>query len=555
LQSYAHGCSVLLTSRPLTTEHLNELDDKWTKWQLEPFNEQRIIDYIGRWYAHTPLVIDHDDRAVDVQGLAKGWFSDPVVGPLTSNPLLLATLLMVHHLDGSLPNGRSLLYKRYVEGMLGLWDDRRQVSATDVSLSLEQKRQVLRQFALHLQLTGQDSIEEVDTIAVFNKVCENMNLPMTGQEVIALLRERSGLIVGPGMYSFIHKTVGEYLVADCVVQGDQKDASGNRLDRMRLLEHRDDDRWNAVIFLWAGLAPIADVESFIYNCIDVQNFALGYGILADQYDKFSVEVRRAILLELCGDKCESIEFDSLYSWGVGGPSSLSGLLAAFDYSIRTLGDYIYLSSLAQRAVMDGTLCWDNVANSKEKVKNFWWMSCAISPKDLVSWKNCFIAEPPAASTPEMWRYWVLEWAFFSSYFYSVKTLEDVFAFVNSYYELTSGASDYFQLAIISSISRLGVSLADDQVEFFYRLLVDGRYSQVQSSWLAGTCKWTPRFGGKNIDLLLDFKTTIEKSREDGILQDEVLYQEVKKKINTLIALRDSMPSEVITEPLDGGERD
>jgi predicted NACHT family NTPase len=125
----APSCPIIVTSRPLTTDHLDRFDGNWLHWSIYPFDRERIIDYIQRWYLHTPLLED-DNREIDPLNLADAWSQDPTLEPLTGNPLLLSTLLMVHHLDGKLPSGRSELYKRYVEGMLGLWDDRRKVVAT-----------------------------------------------------------------------------------------------------------------------------------------------------------------------------------------------------------------------------------------------------------------------------------------------------------------------------------------------------------------------------------------------------------------------------------------
>ena len=52
------------------------------------------------------------DRDIDAASLAGTWQRDPTIAPLTGNPLLLSTLLMVHHLDGSLPgHAASTLYR------------------------------------------------------------------------------------------------------------------------------------------------------------------------------------------------------------------------------------------------------------------------------------------------------------------------------------------------------------------------------------------------------------------------------------------------------------
>lgn len=130
--------SIIITCRPLTSDQLTHFNGHWTRWNIMPFDKKRVIRYIKLWHDNTPLL---PNGVIDVnpEQLAQQLLSDPIIGPLTSNPLLLSTLLMVHHLDGKLPNGRSQLYERYVDGMLGVWDDRRNVTAKSIPLLPREK--------------------------------------------------------------------------------------------------------------------------------------------------------------------------------------------------------------------------------------------------------------------------------------------------------------------------------------------------------------------------------------------------------------------------------
>ncbi len=297
LKFAARGCPFILTSRPLTTNHLNQLSEiGWNQWVINPFDEPRIVDYIKRWYTNTPFLSD-DNRIIDAENLASEWRGDSTINPLTGNPLLLSTLLMVHHLDGSLPSGRSQLYHRYVEGMLGLWDDRRKVTAAGVELTLNQKRQIIRGFSLKLFFDEQELLDESDTLEWLNSFLQKINVPSPANEVLSVLQERSGLIIGPGIYSFAHKSIAEFLVAEAILQGDQRTATGTRIDRFCLFENRNNDRWNTVVFLWAGLAPVADIEAFGYECIEAGSLELALGILTDQYDRIPKDMLRQQLTE------------------------------------------------------------------------------------------------------------------------------------------------------------------------------------------------------------------------------------------------------------------
>ncbi|NEQ54657.1 MAG: NACHT domain-containing protein, partial [Leptolyngbya sp. SIO3F4] len=203
----AQSCSLVISSRPLTTNQLDSLyAHRWNPWEIQPFDFPRIVDYIQRWYEYKPLAQDANQN-VDSQALANEWQKEPTIQPLTGNPLLLSTLLMVHHLDGELPSGRSKLYQRYVDGMLGIWDQRRKVAATDIKLTQDQKRQILRNLALYLFLNEREEIDEISASEWLKKLLGSMRVKFSSEQVLANLRERSGLIIGPGVYSFVHKVL------------------------------------------------------------------------------------------------------------------------------------------------------------------------------------------------------------------------------------------------------------------------------------------------------------------------------------------------------------
>ena len=266
-RSAAKDCPFILTSRPLTTNHLDKLAKAWQAWKIEPFDKQRIIEYIRRWYSFTPLLVG-GDQVMDATSLAEEWLNDPTIGPLTGNPLLLSTLLMVHHLDGRLPAGRSQLYRRYVDGMLGIWDDRRHINFLEHAFFTGAKRELIRGLALFMFSGEKEQLEELEVLNWITSYLADQRMADDPEQVLRMLRERTGLIIGPGIYSFVHKSVAEYLVAEAVLQGDYIDTNGKRIDRLYLFENRDNDRWNTVTFLWAGLTPVMDLEVFIQACMD-----------------------------------------------------------------------------------------------------------------------------------------------------------------------------------------------------------------------------------------------------------------------------------------------
>lgn len=295
LSDAVDACPLVVTSRPLSTAHLDELDNpdklddldefekRWQTGTIQEFDADRIADYIERWYQYRPRLNDEVERPVDAQALMTTWSRDPTVKPLTGNPLLLSTLLMVHHLDGELPRGRSELYRRYVDGMLGLWDKRRKVATAHVQLTDRQKRRILQKLAIHMQSNATDELDEDTASEVVDTVLDSRDHP--AKAVLAALRERSGSLIGPGVYNFVHKSVAEFLVAETVVDGVEIDSAGDRLDRFLLFRARGWDRWRTILYFWAGLAPKADVEAFIGECFATRapdDFVLAIGLMDDR---------------------------------------------------------------------------------------------------------------------------------------------------------------------------------------------------------------------------------------------------------------------------------
>lgn len=405
LSEAARACPVIVTSRPLTTDHLDQLDGHWRRYVIEPFDEDRIIDYVGRWYAHTPLLCDGTQSVVP-ENLAQAWQVDPTIGPLTANPLLLSTLLMVHHLDGRLPDGRAELYRRYVDGMLGLWDDRRKVSAGDVDISTDKKRQIMRALATHMFLLGQDQLDEPAVLDFVGSLLCNMRIHLSAESVVANLCERSGLLVGPGVYSFVHKTVGEFLVAETVLQGDQKDPTGRRIDRFYIFDFREDDSWNTVTFLWAGLVPLADLETFAQNCIRGKALGLAGGIIKDQWTRIPVDMQRRLLLVLL-DSMKGMTLGGNSSWYISCPTSANtcGRLRIPSISLRGVVRN-ELTGLIGLALQDGVLSWADGTDLSGDILDLLWMCSVIRTDDIELWANCLRAESPDKAHEVWWHYWV-----------------------------------------------------------------------------------------------------------------------------------------------------
>jgi len=533
LKSAACRCPFILTSRVLTTDHLERFGADWKWWSIKPFDERRVIDYIERWYACMPL-LSTAERKINPKKLTTTWYQDPTIGPLTGNPLLLSTLLMVHHLDGKLPTGRAQLYRRYVEGMLGIWDDRRKVEATSTPISLEKKKQILRGLALKMFLQEKDQLDEAITVDTVNTLIQSVSVQASAEETLAILRERSSLLVGPGIYSFIHKSVAEFLVAEAIVQGDQRDECGVRIDRFKLFEKRNDDRWNTVTFLWAGLAPVSDVESFIDACIQTNALALAYGMLLDQYDRFTLESRHRFLRPLIEGRSVPCLDMSSKTWELPRPNSVAFSLPVPFCSLRGIAIHFELRNLLARAYHDDPRLFYGYTHSPPEFRDLVWMITVLTPVDLLLWRE-FLKEPLPDVGDKVGWVWLISYkatwtAVHTNVSYNLSDIIEGMA--------ASFPNDYgvVALAIMTIMLESATILSQQRIIGALQALININPTSIDEWWLGGTAFWQlpsrdKLYRPENVDLLKAFINFLNRyiklvSQEDkDTCMDALKYSE------------------------------
>lgn len=335
LANAATRSTIVMTSRPLSTAHLQGLPNTWQQWKLEPFDVPRVEKYISRWYACCPFLRE-DQRNIDAAALASSWKADKSVSQLTGNPLMLATLLTVHHRDNrQLPRGRSDLYERYLDGMLGLWEESIQVERP-VKLSPRQKRQILQRYARHFLTHEIESLGEeeagsrVGMVSLTANILRDLKIeaPKMHEQgfprlVLEELRERTGMLDGPGTYSFVHKSVAEFLFAEIIVEGhlrSSEQGASEKIDRHWLYVRRAPDRWRGVLYFWVGLAAIGDRQGFIEELIsstDDLDRVLALGLLYDQITELEMDWAKAQFLRLIGKEMKTPKEDFHSTWIIG----------------------------------------------------------------------------------------------------------------------------------------------------------------------------------------------------------------------------------------------
>ncbi len=290
--------NIVVTSRPLTTSHIQILvENGYRHLDLEPFDEDQVENYIAKYKEHGPS-IQTGAPELSASELAHTWRNDPSLRPLTANPLLLSTLLAVHRMDGELPQGRAALYERYVDGMLGAWENRKELAPPDVALTKQAKRRILELIAINMIANEVDAVDENEAAKWISPYLKEICVEASVDTVLENLRERSGLLIGPGQYSFAHKSIGEFLVACACHNGIARDANEQRYDRMLLTRKSSEDRWLMVVFLWAGLAPTTDVQLLLEELINADDLGLADGLLQECGEHLDRERRAEICWKL-----------------------------------------------------------------------------------------------------------------------------------------------------------------------------------------------------------------------------------------------------------------
>ena len=302
LDAVAKDTSLIITSRPLESGHLLDLPEHWRQWDVLPFDRRRIVEFIDRWHRYLPEgELSTSEREVDANKLADTFLADPSLASLAVTPLMLGTLLFVHHRDKQLPSGRVDLYERYIAAMLGLRDSGLGIEARATRLTDKEKRRVLAHVALHFHMFGVNEVNDETMTRLIKESLDKFKLDEEVTRLLPALRERTGLVQGPGAWSFTHKTIAEFLVAELICEGTTHLPDNRRLDRKELWNNRHKDAWTAVLFFWAGKTSPRELEEFVSELVDKNNTIeslLAFSLLHDQGDRLDHDVRRALALRL-----------------------------------------------------------------------------------------------------------------------------------------------------------------------------------------------------------------------------------------------------------------
>ncbi len=233
--------------RQLAGKHLSMRLDSFTVWEVLPFSEHDIRQFIEKWFVNydrgrKQRMIERLNAALKRRNLRR----------LASNPLLLALIVNTFEAKGgnfTLPENRASIYKLFIDTLLEKWDEEKGIKQPQ-NLDKYSKERLLAKIAWHFHQRGRYFFDKEDLNVLIRESVEKRGLTIKlrepnqtyEQQILEEITNRHGLLkeLSNDRYCFLHPSIQEYFAA-----WDMPEESALRL----LDEPFDEDWWSEVIIL------------------------------------------------------------------------------------------------------------------------------------------------------------------------------------------------------------------------------------------------------------------------------------------------------------------
>ena len=266
------GSAFVVTSRPAAWKRSPDMLACFRPTWVQGLDPEAAAAYVSRWFG----AVEHHFRAITelpdaIAARAKRRaaallevLADPRrraverMAAMTSNPLMLSTLCLVHYRDRRLPDQRGELYERALGLLLETWVAERSIGddvddAARPRLSAEDARLVLQPLAYAMQERDVRELPHAEAAAEVRaplaQVPALRAVAPTAEAFLDLVRDECGVLAARdlGQIEFIHLSFQEYLAAGHVAE------RGLAAD---LAARAGDPRWEEVILLAMSLPGV-----------------------------------------------------------------------------------------------------------------------------------------------------------------------------------------------------------------------------------------------------------------------------------------------------------
>ncbi|MBI3249887.1 MAG: SUMF1/EgtB/PvdO family nonheme iron enzyme [Deltaproteobacteria bacterium] len=266
-------CRLVVTCRTLSYQDSAVRLADAQEFTLAPFTEEQIDHFIVAWYGELVRMrsIKPEARAGMTQRLQEA-VRRPDLQRLSSNPLLLSAMALVHAHKGQLPDARALLYEETIDILLWRWDQlktegkdeppRLRTLLTDVGRAEADLKRALWQLAFVAHEKGGTGdgetvadIGEAQLEKALSQLHPHQSKDWAGQ-VIEVMKLRAGLLLerAPEVYTFPHRTFQEYLAGAYLASQPDFAQRAARLAAASAL-------WREVILLAVGRLVYRDADT------------------------------------------------------------------------------------------------------------------------------------------------------------------------------------------------------------------------------------------------------------------------------------------------------
>jgi len=233
-------------------------------YRIAPFSPDDLRFFVRQWYAlHVPD--DSVRRQRDGDGLLAALDAAPAVGALARNPLLAMLIALIYRAEARLPGDRAQLYERCVQTLLETWPEARRQAPFELEIDVQ--RRLLEDIAwrmLECSDPNAGGLAQVHRRELAKQLATGLareptlagrgpvHLDRVAERCIDNLECETGLMVEqePGAFSFLHRSLGEYLAA-CRLERSLPPAEQTRW----LIDHALEPRWIEVALLSLGRRP------------------------------------------------------------------------------------------------------------------------------------------------------------------------------------------------------------------------------------------------------------------------------------------------------------